>query len=263
MQLTLTPPDTVLRTGTAEHTPLARQIIDSLRQTHKLCVAALYAQYSIQLDLPPERTLASLIRKKEIRFVKDSILTFYLYGNGAPLPADTEELRQLLRQTVQNTCRQNQITPHYERLYLPQELQAYGLYQTNPAAWDTSRVIPTRPAAFERTSVVIEYVDHLVLWQRLTDALPTANRCPAVKEARACVRVGFSNGIPQYHLILPTQDNASPAEYTALSRAFVSYMRPILQANDIWKLMTEAALTPQISAYTSLSDEERFSLFRT
>ncbi len=146
MQLTITPYTAILKTGTAEYSPLAENIIRELQQVHRIHAAAIYLQDCTHIDISETTSADKLLKqKKPIRFVNEIILTFYIHKRKSCVPADTGTLKALLHDVFQKHLQQSGITPDFERLYTPEEMRFYGWNQTKKEAWDTSKVIPTEP----------------------------------------------------------------------------------------------------------------------
>ncbi len=259
MQLTLTPIDSVLQTGFAEHSHIAKHIINTLKSEHNIHVVACYIQTSTHLLIPPNSSLDHLIKSNKIEFTNETILTFYIHSKKSMISPTDKNLNKILHNTFWDYLYSTGLSLNYERLYLPEEINYYGWNRPQNNDFITQNIIQTKPAVKNNEIINIECIDQLALWNYISNALNSANNFELIKQINAKVYVSFHEGIPVYFIILP-HEHISNMLYSDFSEKFSIYMTSILKPIDIWDVVSIDSMTPIISTWESLSKEQRFSL---
>lgn len=261
MQLTLTPIDLVLRTGKAEHSQLAERVINILKHDYNIHVSACYIQTDTKLLITPNTSLKSITKAHRCKFIKETILAFYINSKHSVISSSDTELKQLLHDTFFRTLRESGLSLNYERVYSPEEMRYYGWNNTPRSEWNTDNIIPLKPAAQNVEVTNIEFIDRLVLWNYMSDALNKANACKVVEQIGAKVFVSFDNGIPVYIIVIP--NDCYPSINSDLAKEFSVHMMSVLKQSDVWDVITPDSMTPIITTWNRLSPEQRFSISKS
>ncbi|MBQ8510772.1 MAG: hypothetical protein IJ493_12785 [Clostridia bacterium] len=117
----------------------------------------------------------------------------------------------------------------------------------------------TEPASRKKHSVHVDYIDQLALWNYLTDSLPALNRCALIREAGARVLCGWdaSRNAMAYFVIVPSADSVG-----SLKQDFADYAFRLIKPKDLWDAVTLRAVTPVVTEWAALTQEQRFALCR-
>lgn len=263
MILTETPLEEVLRTGEAVHSSVGERWIREAEAQLGMCICAGYLQAHTQIDLPPGIFFERFIRQKPVPFVRSMILTVYTDSRRCrPVPDGEEMRREKLVSLLHEILREEEISPEYPRLYIPEEMRYYGWNQSKREAWDFSRVIVPGEIIREEYAVHTERIDSLVLWRVLQDGLTAMRRCPILRQQDAGLFCGYDDGRGEmaYWLLLPGRVSEETQAY--LRREFTAYALEILQKRDRWGVIDERSVSPVITARDALTPEQRFALYK-
>lgn len=260
MLLTLTPIDTVLKTGCAEHSQLADDIIGILKREYHIHVSACYVQDGSHLLIPSDTSIKELVRSDRLEFVNEAVLTFYIHSKFTDPSLSEKTIKRTIHDVFHAALDRNGSSLSYERQYTPEEISYYGWNHTRKSEWDLQKIIPSKPAAENSDITNIEYIDRLALWNYMSDALQKANSRKIIKQIHAKVFVSFRQGVPVYCILLPRGQSSLPD--AGLPDEFSACMTDILKPLDQWDVISPASMTPMITAWDDLTPEQRFAMLK-
>ncbi len=260
--LTRTPIEEVLRTGRADHTPLAKDFLTELESSLGLGARACYLQASTQLVLPEPRP--EPLRRDTIPavFVREEILSVYIHKQKSS-PAMGEDFYEKIYSVFHALAERLGQAISYPRLYTPEEMRLYGWNHTPRGQWDFSQVIPEEPPCEHRHTVKIEAIDSLARWNLLSDSLTVLNRLPPLAGSGGRVFCGFDPARQDiaYFVLFPS-GSLPAADTDAFREAFQAAALGYLKPRDVWDAITPTAVSPVITTKERLTPEQKFGLAR-
>ena len=252
-----------MRTGTAEHSPIAATFIAEVWKKLGICIAACYLQSGTHPVFSEKRSIGAQIRAGGIPFVNEDILTVYIHTKkSAELAADRyikNELFDILSDVIAKSGEKIE----YPRLYLPEEMQHYGWYNTPRGMWDMSAALVSVPASSHSVSVFIECIDRDALWNILYESRQTLSRCDFVREIGAKVYCANDKARADTALyVIVSPETLHEMNISLFKKAFAEYAYRLLKPRDLWDVITSAALTPVVTEWNALTKEQKFEMLR-
>lgn len=261
MQLTHSPIKEVLDTGVARNSAIAKLFIEEVRKKLDVQIVACYFQATSHISLPLNSTIDMLITSNNIEFIKETILTCYIRSTDNHIILGDVSLRTNIYDIFLNVLDETDTEILFERVFLPEEMAYYGWNNTKRSNWDMSLIIPSTGNSKSSHVVDIQSIDHLALWNYLSNHKNSFEHCRLISDLNAKIYCGFSepSASPVYYIIL-SKDFLYKTDIFSLKKIISEYLFEKLKPLDRWNVITLDSVCPIIMDWNSLTPEQQFGL---
>lgn len=263
MQLTLNSIDDILRSGEINNSELAKKFISRLYSSKGIIAVACYIQSGSHIYLPKGEDFSQIIKRKDIQFINEAILTVYILPEATQNFSDEAKMKNEISECFSLLTKEENAAIDYPRDFLPEEIAYYGWYSAPKKDWDTERVIPQKEASSSSLAVFVECFDELAIYRCLCDNIHYINDSPLLKELGAKAYCGFceDTASTSYYVILPS-DKMTEKNEDKIYTYFSSEVFELISKKDKFGFISRASLKPIITEWNALTETQKYSLLR-
>ncbi len=254
IELTKTAVTQIIHTGIGEHSSIASDYIDKVKEQYDINIVACYLQTSQILRFPKTR--------KDAHLENSLTLTVYLRKSQRELDINKERYSGLLLECFFNVLSSRGESIEYNRSYTPEEMDYYGWTNKRSSEWDYEKVIYPKGPITESKEILIESFDGLAIWHYLFDRLRAINRLPSVNDLSATIYCGWDKKALRENLYVILPENKSVDNDKLKKECFKKEALDCLYSADKFGLFSEENFNPIYVHWSELSEKVKFELLR-
>lgn len=243
----------IIHTGIVDHSPLAVEFINEVKQRYDLEIVACYLDTSQILYFDNELIPSHKTDLENTQLVNSLCLTLYVRDlRHDDIDSFKKEYGDILLKLFKNIVKADNESIEFVRTFSPEEMRYYGWLNKKIDDWDRTKIIYPKSPIVERDVLLVHSFDQLALWHILNE----------VKKCGENIYCGWdeNNNTPNLFIILPEKhfDLFNENYKKALVNKLLNHMHSL----DKYNVVKDESFNPIFTTWDSLTEEKKFSLLR-